>query len=94
MDKQQIFIGVAVQKAISERLRIDPSKIQWNSSLRDLGATVSDLVEIEMTVEEDLVLPAIDGKILRAGTVGDIVNAFYRRKPTRLERALRTIFGA
>ncbi len=101
MGKREVSAAIAVQKAISERLGIDPGTIRWNSSLREeLKITDSDLVAIEMEVEEELGIASIESRILTARTVGDIIHAFCppkRKKRTLLRKvleALKALFGA
>lgn len=83
LSQKQIFS--VVRKILSEQLGINPEDIRWDSNLTRLRV---DMVKIEMEVEEELGLPAFDAKILRARTVRDVVNAFWRRPLTQAERAL------
>lgn len=101
MDQQEIF--AVVKEVISRQLGIDARRIGWSSSLRGLGATTGDLVEIEMTLEEELLNDCIESSVRDARTVGDVVELFSSREPvplppenkepTLLEKVLQALLG-
>jgi acyl carrier protein len=59
---------------IVEKLDIDPSIIQMNSTLQDLGADSLDMVEIIMKVEEEFNIEINDEAAERLHNVQDVIN--------------------
>lgn len=63
-----------VAKILSEQLGISQSKITENSDIvKDLGADSLDIVELLMTLEDNLGKSIPEDKVAEVKTVGDIV---------------------
>ena len=62
---------------IVEKLDIDPSLVQMNSTLADLGADSLDLVEIIMKIEEEFGVEINDEVIEKLQNVQDLINYIH-----------------
>ena len=70
-----------VKKALSKQLRIDIDKITESSKIKDdLGADSLDILQLLMTIEEELGITVPDEKLATFETVGDIVSYLESRK--------------
>ena len=62
---------------IVEKLDIDPSLVQMNSTLADLGADSLDLVEIIMKIEEEFGIEINDEVVEKLQNVQDLINYIH-----------------
>ena len=63
-----------VRRVISEKLRVDPSKVKPESLLvEDLGADSLDVVEVVMKLEEEFGISIPDSDVEGIRTVADVV---------------------
>ena len=63
-----------VKKMIADQLAVSPDRITPETDImKDLGADSIDVMELLMTMEDDLGLTIPDDKIQALKTVGDIV---------------------
>ena len=90
MALKQEEISMVVRRAAARQLGINVLGIQWGTNLIALGI---DMAKLEGDVEDELGLPAFDNKILRARTVRDVTNAFWRRPLSTPEKITKAIFG-
>lgn len=64
-----------VKKALAKQLRIDESKITGESRIQaDLGADSLDILQLLMTIEEEMGIAVPDDKLAEFVTVNDIVS--------------------
>jgi acyl carrier protein len=69
-----------VRRVISEKLRVDESKVRPESSLiEDLGADSLDVVELVMRLEEEFGITVPDEDLQKLMKVGDVVE-YIRKK--------------
>jgi acyl carrier protein len=66
-----------VTAIIVEKLDIEPSAIQMNSTLQDLGADSLDLVEIIMKIEEEFGIEINDEVVEKLQNVQDLINYIH-----------------
>lgn len=63
-----------VRKLLAKQLRIDESKIELTSKIKDdLGADSISVLQLLMTIEEDYGIVIPDEKLATFDTVGDVV---------------------
>ncbi len=64
-----------MQEIISERLSVDISEVQMETSFKDdLGADSLDLFELVMALEDEYSIDIPTEDLENMGTVGDVVN--------------------
>lgn len=63
-----------VVAVIVEKLDIDPSVVQMNSTLQDLGADSLDMVEIIMKIEEEFNIEINDEAAEKLHNIQDVIN--------------------
>lgn len=63
-----------VQKILAKQLRLDPSKIQLSSRIKeDLGADSLNILQLLMKIEDDYGIVIPDEKLATFDTVQDVV---------------------
>ena len=63
-----------VRRVIAKQLRIDESKVTIESKIKDdLGADSLDVLQLLMTIEEDMGITVPDEELATFNTVGDVV---------------------
>lgn len=64
-----------VQKILAKQLRIDPSKVQPESRIKeDLGADSLNILQLLMKIEDDYGIVIPDEKLANFETVKDVVD--------------------
>ncbi len=64
-----------VQKILAKQLRIDPSKVQPESRIKeDLGADSLNILQLLMKIEDDYGIVIPDEKLAHFETVKDVVD--------------------
>ena len=64
-----------VQKILAKQLRIDPSKVQPESRIKeDLGADSLNILQLLMKIEDDYGIVIPDEELVHFETVADVVN--------------------
>ena len=70
-----------VQKILAKQLRLDPSKIQPSSRIKeDLGADSLNILQLLMKIEDDYGIVIPDEKLATFDTVQDVVAYLDARK--------------
>lgn len=63
-----------VQKILAKQLRLDPSKVQLSSRIKeDLGADSLNILQLLMKIEDDYGIVIPDEKLATFDTVQDVV---------------------
>ena len=63
-----------VKRVIAKQLRIDEAKVTMESKIKDdLGADSLDVLQLLMTIEEDMGITVPDEELATFDTVGDVV---------------------
>ena len=63
-----------VRRVIAKQLRIDEAKVTIESKIKDdLGADSLDVLQLLMTIEEDMGITVPDEELATFDTVGDVV---------------------
>lgn len=63
-----------VKKVLAKQLRVDEAKITLDSKIKDdLGADSLDVLQLLMTIEEDMGITVPDEELATFNTVGDVV---------------------
>ena len=63
-----------VRRVIAKQLRIDEAKVTIESKIKDdLGADSLDVLQLLMTIEEDMGITVPDEELATFNTVGDVV---------------------
>jgi len=63
-----------ITSIIAEKLRIEPSAVQTQSTLQDLGADSLDMVDIIMKIEEEFGIEINDEDAEKLHNVQDVIN--------------------
>ncbi|MCQ2156852.1 MAG: acyl carrier protein [Bacteroidales bacterium] len=70
-----------VQKILAKQLRIDPSKVQLSSRIKeDLGADSLNILQLLMKIEDDYGIVIPDEKLAAFETVQDVVTYLDAQK--------------
>lgn len=70
-----------VQKILAKQLRIDPSKVQLSSRIKeDLGADSLNILQLLMKIEDDYGIVIPDEKLATFETVQDVVTYLDAQK--------------
>ncbi len=70
-----------VRKIVAEKLGVDITKVNENSSfIDDLGADSLDVVDLAMALEDEFGVKIEDDKLEKFVTVGDVVNYLNGKK--------------
>ena len=70
-----------VRKVIAKQLRIDEAKVTMESKIKDdLGADSLDVLQLLMTIEEDMGITVPDEELATFNTVGDVVAFLEKNK--------------
>ena len=70
-----------VQKILAKQLRIDPSKVQPESRIKeDLGADSLNILQLLMKIEDDYGIVIPDEKLAHFETVRDVVTYLEAQK--------------
>lgn len=70
-----------VQKILAKQLRIDASKVQMDSRIKeDLGADSLNILQLLMKIEDDYGIMIPDEKLARFETVRDVVTYLDEQK--------------
>ena len=81
MNREQVF--ETVKKYILEQLPVDASRVTENAKMiDDLGADSANLMMLVMDLEAEFDLTVDDDAIGTIRTVGDIVDAIVKAKPS------------
>ena len=63
-----------VKKVLAKQLRVDEAKITMGSKIKDdLGTDSLDVLQLLMTIEEDMGITVPDEALATFNTVGDVV---------------------
>ncbi len=70
-----------VRKIVAEKLGVDITKVNENSSfIDDLGADSLDVVDLAMALEDEFGVKIEDDKLEKFVTVGDVLNYLNGKK--------------
>ncbi len=70
-----------VQKILAKQLRIDPSKVQLSSRIKeDLGADSLNILQLLMKIEDDYGIVIPDEKLAAFETVQDVITYLDAQK--------------
>lgn len=71
----------AVRAALAKQLRVDKEKITAESKIKDdLGADSLDVLQLLMTIEEEMGVQVPDEELAAFNTVGDVVSYLESQK--------------